>query len=185
MRNITPTFIDESQKCKPFCRHAPPPLKQMKKTKQTVGLISDTHGLLRQSALDALNGVDLIIHAGDIDEPGILAKLNRIAPVYAVLGNMDRHPGLRHLPRFDMIAVGDLYISIIHDQYQLDLDPAAAGCSVVIYGHSHRPAINKKDGVFYVNPGSAGPRRFKLPISIGFLDINGRECTPRLMEIKE
>lgn len=157
----------------------------MRKNKQTVGLISDTHGLLRQSAIEALSGVDLIIHAGDIDEPWILDQLKRIAPVCAVLGNMDRHPGLGHLPRFDMITVGDIYISIIHDQHQLDLDPAAAGCSAVVCGHSHRPAIRKKDGVFYVNPGSAGPRRFKLPISIGFLDINGRECAPRLMEIKE
>jgi len=157
----------------------------MKNSQQTIGLISDTHGLLRQSAIEALKGVDLIIHAGDIDEPEILDRLNRIAPVYAVLGNMDRHPGLGRLPRFDMIAVGDIYICIIHDQHQLDLDPAAAGCSAVVYGHSHRPAIRKKDGVFYINPGSAGPRRFKLPISIGFLDINGRECTPRLMEINE
>lgn len=157
----------------------------MKNSQQTVGLISDTHGLLRQSAIEALNGVDLIIHAGDIDEPGILDRLNRIAPVHAVLGNMDRHPGLGRLPRFDMIEVGDIYICIIHDQYQLDLDPAAAGCSAVVYGHSHRPAISKEDGVFYVNPGSAGPRRFKLPISIGFLDINGRKCIPRLMEINK
>ena len=157
----------------------------MEKRKQTVGLISDTHGLLRESAVAALNGVDLIIHAGDIDNPGILDRLNQIAPVYAVSGNMDRHPGLGHLPRFDMITVGGIYVCIIHDQHQLDLDPAAAGCSVVVYGHSHRPAISKKNGVFYVNPGSAGPRRFKLPVSIGFLDIKGRECTPRLMEIKE
>jgi len=157
----------------------------MEKRKQTVGLISDTHGLLRESAVAALNGVDLIIHAGDIDNPGILDRLNQIAPVYAVSGNMDRHPGLGHLPRFDMIEVGGIYVCIIHDQHQLDLDPSAAGCSVVVYGHSHRPAINKKNGVFYVNPGSAGPRRFKLPVSIGFLDIDGRECTPRLMKIKE
>lgn len=153
--------------------------------KQTVGLISDTHGLLRQSVINALSGVDLIIHAGDIDDPGIIDRLNRVAPVQAILGNMDRHPGLGHLPRFDVIEVGRIFICIIHDRNQLDLDPAAAGFSVVIYGHSHQPKIEQKNGVLYINPGSAGPRRFKLPISIGFLDINGGQCTPRLMEVKE
>lgn len=153
--------------------------------KQTIGLISDTHGLLRQNAIDALTGVDLILHAGDIDNPAILDQLNRIAPVRAVLGNMDRDPGLGHLPRFDVIETGGIYISIIHDRDQLDLDPAAAGFSVVVCGHSHRPSIEKKGGVLYINPGSAGPRRFKLPVSVGFLDINGAEYTPRLIEIEK
>jgi len=157
----------------------------MNNQEQTVGLISDTHGLLRQSVLDALNGVDLIVHAGDIDEPGILDRLNCIAPVHAVMGNMDRHPGLGHLPRFDVIDVGKIFICIIHDRDQLDLDPAAAGFSVVVYGHSHRPKIEQKNGVLYINPGSAGPRRFKLPISIGFLNINENGCTPRLIDVNE
>lgn len=150
-----------------------------------IGLISDTHGLLRKSAAAALKGVDRIIHAGDIDFTGILDKLGRIAPVHAVRGNMDKHNGLRHLPRFDIVEAGRVAIGIIHDREQLDLDPAATGLSVVVYGHTHRPATEEKDGVLFINPGSAGPRRFKLPVSMGYLHINGSTVTPELMELEE
>ena len=150
-----------------------------------IGLISDTHGQLRKSAIAALKGVDRIIHAGDIDFSGILDKLGRIAPVHAVRGNMDKHNGLRHLPSFDIIEVGRVAIGIIHDREQLDLDPAAAGLSVVVYGHTHRPATDERDGVLFINPGSAGPRRFKLPISMGSLHINGESVTAELIELEE
>jgi len=150
-----------------------------------IGLISDTHGLLRKSAAAALKGVDRIIHAGDIDFSGILDKLGRIAPVHAVRGNMDKHNGLRHLPRFDIIEVGRVAIGVIHDREQLDLDPAATGLSVVVYGHSHRPATDEREGVLFINPGSAGPRRFKLPVSMGYLHINGSTVTPELIELEE
>jgi len=152
---------------------------------KTIGLISDTHGLLRQSAVEALKGVDFIIHAGDIDFSGLLAQLKQLAPVHAVLGNMDKHKGLRHLPPFDIIEAGTKHIGVIHDLYQLDLDPAAAGISVVVHGHSHRPSIEEKNGVLFINPGSAGPRRFKLPISIGFLYVAGGCFTPEILELKE
>lgn len=150
-----------------------------------IGLISDTHGLLRKSAAAALKGVDRIIHAGDIDFSGILDKLGRIAPVHAVRGNMDKHNGLRHLPSFDIIEIGPVAIGLIHDRAQLDLDPAAAGLSVVVYGHSHRPATDEREGVLFINPGSAGPRRFKLPVSMGYLNINGSTVTPELIELQE
>jgi len=150
-----------------------------------VGLISDTHGLLRPDALEALAGVDRIIHAGDIDFSGILDELARIAPVHAVLGNMDRHNGLRHLPRFDIIETGGIAIGVIHDRDQLDLDPAAAELSVVVYGHSHRPSVEEKEGVIFINPGSTGPRRFKLPVTLGFLHIAYARVTPEIIELEK
>jgi len=148
-----------------------------------VGLISDTHGLLRDSAVKALAGSDLIIHAGDIDKPEIIDSLKKIAPVFPVCGNMDRNPDAA-LPRYEIVEIEEISIYILHDLHQLDLDPAAAGFNVVVSGHSHRPQIRYRDGVLYINPGSAGPRRFTLPISVGRLEIENGEITPKIIELE-
>jgi putative phosphoesterase len=149
-----------------------------------IGLISDTHGLLRDSALNALADSDIIIHAGDIDTPEIIDSLKKIAPVFPVCGNMDRNPGAA-LPRYEIVEIEEISIYILHDLHQLDLDPAAAGFNVVVSGHSHRPKIKYRDGVLYINPGSAGPRRFTLPISVGRLEIENGEITPKIIKLEE
>jgi|SRR5579864_457729 putative phosphoesterase len=134
-----------------------------------IGVISDTHGLLRPEAVEALRGSDAIIHAGDVGDPEILAKLTEIAPVTAVRGNVDTEPWARKLPETNVLEVGDVPIYVLHNIDQLDLKPEAAGFSAVIYGHSHAPHQETKNGVLFFNPGSAGPRRFKLPVSLGKL----------------
>jgi putative phosphoesterase len=148
-----------------------------------IGAISDTHGLLRPEALAALHGSDYIIHAGDIGDPGILTKLNEIAPVTAVRGNIDREPWAQKIPATDVLEVGGVLIYVLHNLVELDLKPEAAGFAAVIYGHSHVPKQEMKNGVLYFNPGSAGPRRFKLPISLGRMRINGRQITAEIIEI--
>ena len=136
-----------------------------------LGVISDTHGLLRPEAVQALRGVDRIIHAGDVGDPQVLAALESIAPVSAVRGNNDRGGWAQALPHTQLIDAAGSLIYVIHDVAELDLDPAAAGISVVVAGHSHRPDQHERDGVLWFNPGSAGPRRFKLPIALGRLII--------------
>jgi putative phosphoesterase len=136
-----------------------------------IGVISDTHGLLRPEALAALRGSDFIIHAGDVGDPQILTALEAIAPVTAIRGNVDTEPWARSLPETNVLEAGGLSIYILHDLARLDLKPEAAGFSAVIYGHSHQPAQHTRDGVLYFNPGSAGPRRFNLPISLGRLTV--------------
>lgn len=137
----------------------------------TIGVISDTHGLLRPEALAALQGVNRIIHAGDVGDPEILVALSKTAPVVAVRGNVDRARWARALRQTEMIEVGGMSIYMLHDLEQLDLKPEAAGIRAVVYGHSHQPKIEEKNGVLFFNPGSAGPRRFHKPISIGKLTI--------------
>ena len=149
-----------------------------------VGLISDTHGLLRPEATEFLQGSALIIHCGDICEPAVLEALSRIAPVRAVRGNNDRGAWAQAVPHSDIIPVGQLFAYAIHDLSELDIDPKASGVSVVLSGHSHKPQIDTRDGVLYVNPGSAGPRRFKLPISAGELIIRGQAILPRVVELE-
>jgi hypothetical protein len=153
-----------------------------KKTKR-IGLISDTHGLLRDSAVDALADSDIIIHAGDIDTPEILDALKKIAPVYPVRGNMDRNTGGDALPKYEIVEMDAFFIYVLHDIAQLDLDPAAAGFAVVVSGHSHQPKIKYRDNVLYINPGSAGPRRFTLPISVGMLELESGRITPKIIEL--
>jgi uncharacterized protein len=140
-----------------------------------LGVISDTHGLLRAEAIEALRGSDHIIHAGDVGTPEILEKLSTIAAVTAIRGNTDKGDWARALPETQVIELGGVLIYVLHDLHQLDLKPKAAGFAVVISGHSHVPKNEIRDGVLYFNPGSAGPRRFKLPISIGrlFVDNGG------------
>jgi putative phosphoesterase len=153
--------------------------------KITVGLISDTHGLLRPEALELLRGSDLIVHAGDIGAEGVLAGLARLAPVAAVRGNVDREAWARSIPETEVVEVGGgALLYVLHNLDDLDLDPAAAGFQAVVSGHSHRPGIRWKDGVLYVNPGSAGPRRFSLPVSVGCLGVEDGEVSAHLIEIK-
>ncbi len=136
-----------------------------------IGLISDTHGLLREEALRALEGSDLIIHAGDVGKPEIIDALKTLAPVFAVRGNVDTEPWASALPETEVVEVGPATIYVLHDVHALDLNPAAAGFHIVVSGHSHKPARTERDGVLYINPGSAGPRRFQLPVTIARLDL--------------
>lgn len=146
----------------------------MKRASRTVGVISDTHGLLRPEAVRALHGAELILHAGDVGSPEVLRGLEAMAPVVAVRGNNDHGPWADTLPLADAIEIGGSTVYMLHDVNELDLDPRAAGFAVVIAGHSHRPLCETRDGVLFFNPGSAGPRRFRLPISLGELRISDR-----------
>ncbi|MGV3741362.1 MAG: metallophosphoesterase family protein [Burkholderiaceae bacterium] len=138
-----------------------------------IGIISDTHGLLRPEATAALSGVDRIIHAGDIGKPEILEQLAGIAPVMAVRGNNDMAAWAADLPHSQVLEAGGIRIFLIHDVKEIDIDLHAAGIHAVIAGHSHRPLIETRDGILFINPGSAGPRRFSLPISLALLEVNG------------
>jgi putative phosphoesterase len=137
----------------------------------TLGVISDTHGLLRPEAVAALAGVERIVHAGDIGDPVILRDLGRLAPVSAVRGNNDRGDWAAEIPETEVVEVGGVALYVLHDVHELDLDPRVAGFAAVIAGHSHQPRQEERDGVLYFNPGSAGPRRFRLPVSVGRLTI--------------
>jgi putative phosphoesterase len=136
-----------------------------------LGLISDTHGLLRPEAVAALDGVDLILHAGDVGKADILDALWRIAPVIAVRGNVDKGAWAERLHLSEVVEAAGTSILMLHDVNALDLDPAVAGFDIVISGHSHKPGEIERDGVLYINPGSAGPRRFKLPVTVAKLDL--------------
>jgi putative phosphoesterase len=148
-----------------------------------VGLISDTHGLLRPQAVDFLQGSDLIVHGGDICDPAILTALAAIAPVIAVRGNNDHGEWAERLRESELCWAGEAFIYAIHDIAAIDIEPGAAGVRVVVSGHSHQPSIRREEGVLYVNPGSAGPRRFKLPISVGELTIDGASVAARTVEL--
>jgi len=149
-----------------------------------VGVISDTHGLLRPEALDLLRGSEHIIHAGDIGEPEIIPRLERIAPVTAIRGNIDRSAWAQRFPETEMVELGGLHLYVIHDLNALDLNPKAAGVAVVISGHSHQAKQEVKEGVLYFNPGSAGPRRFKLPVTLGKLEIRSERAHGEILEIR-
>jgi putative phosphoesterase len=147
-----------------------------------VGLISDTHGLLRPEVLAFLQGSDHIIHGGDICEPAVLDILTGIAPLTAVRGNNDRGEWTSCLRDTELVKLGEVFIYAIHDLADLDIEPSAAGVQVVVSGHSHQPSVEHRGGVLYVNPGSAGPRRFKLPISAAELILNARAVSARIVE---
>jgi len=147
-----------------------------------VGLISDTHGLLRESALRALRGSDLIIHAGDVGRAEIIDALKAVAPVVFIRGNVDKDSWASAWPETAVAEAGPVMIYVLHDVHALDLDPAAAGFRIVVSGHSHQPAQMERNGVLYINPGSAGPRRFQLPIMVARLDL---AATPWQVEFIE
>ena len=146
-------------------------------------MISDTHGLLRPEALSALEGCSLIIHAGDVGSPDILEQLRAIAPTTAVRGNVDTAAWAMSLPLTEVVHVADVHLYVLHDLAALDLDPKAAGFAAVISGHTHRPAADVRHGVLYLNPGSAGPRRFKLPITLARLEIAGARLSHEIVEL--
>jgi uncharacterized protein len=148
------------------------PKRAMYRTAKHIGLISDTHGLLRDEARRALEGSDLIIHAGDVGKPEILDELKTLAPVVAVRGNVDDGPWASALPLTAVVKAGPVHIYVLHDIQELDLDPAAAGFHIVVSGHSHQPGRTERGGVLCINPGSAGPRRFHLPVTVARLDLS-------------
>lgn len=153
-------------------------------TRINVGVIADTHGLLRPEAAAALRGSDLIVHAGDVGDALILEQLRVIAPTFAVRGNVDTGAWARWLPAAAVVAAGELSIYVLHELAHLDVDPTAQGFAAVIYGHSHRPASETRDGVLYLNPGSAGPRRFTLPLAVARLQIAGKELSHEIIELR-
>jgi uncharacterized protein len=148
-----------------------------------VGLISDTHGLLRPEARAFAGGCDYIIHGGDIGSAAILDELSALAPLTAVKGNNDRQAWASRLPETEMIRVGGVFIYIIHDIARLDIEPHAAGAQVIVSGHSHKPLIGLRDGILYVNPGSCGPKRFNLPLSVGEIRVEGTKVRARTLEL--
>ena len=155
-----PTFVFESINC--------------------LAIVSDSHGLLRDAVVAALEDVDLIIHAGDLGSRGVLERLEAIAPVIAVRGNVDTE--LTDLPLAEAVSVNDHLIYVLHDLGQLDLDPVIAGIEMIVYGHSHQPRVERRRDVLYVNPGSIGPRRFRLPISMGKVTFARQELEVRLID---
>jgi putative phosphoesterase len=149
-----------------------------------IGVISDTHGLMRPQALDALIGSDLIIHAGDVGKPEVLERLGELAPTFAVRGNIDSGRWAARLPLTQTVEVGPLHVFVLHEIAQLDLDPASAGFAAVVFGHSHRPSIETRGRVLFLNPGSAGPRRFKLPITVARVRVLGGQMQPEIVELR-
>jgi uncharacterized protein len=150
-----------------------------------IGIISDTHGLLRPAAIEALQGVTHILHAGDVGDPAILDALRKVAPVTAISGNIDVGSACGYLPPTEVVTLNGHTFYMLHDRQALDLDPVAAGFSAVISGHSHKPLIQWQKGVLYMNPGSAGPRRFSLPISIGLVKIQDGLLQPELVTLPQ
>jgi putative phosphoesterase len=148
-----------------------------------IGLVSDTHGLLRPEAKAFLQGSDFIVHAGDICDPGILEQLAAIAPVTAVKGNNDKGSWAEKLNETELLQVGEFVLYAIHDLAKLDIEPVAAGIRAVVSGHSHKPRVEERAGVLFVNPGSAGPRRFTLPIAVGEIIVNGSSVSARTVEL--
>jgi putative phosphoesterase len=149
-----------------------------------LGIISDTHGLLRPQAAEFLEGCDRILHGGDIGNAEVLTRLSAIAPVTAIRGNNDKGVWAEALPETEIFEFSGVYVYAIHDLSLLDIDPSAAGIRIVVSGHSHKPLIQTRHGIIFVNPGSAGPRRFKLPISIAEILIEDDAISPRIVELK-
>ena len=148
-----------------------------------VGLISDTHGVLRPEAVEALRGCDVLIHAGDVGDPEVIEQLRALAPTFAVRGNVDRGAWAMELPVTEVVEVHGRSIYVLHDLSELDLDPLAAGFAAVVSGHSHQPSIQSRNGVYYINPGSAGPRRFKLPVTLALIRMTDGDLRPEIVEL--
>jgi putative phosphoesterase len=163
-----------------------PPAERPKKKSSlhVIGLISDTHGLVRPEAIEALRGVDLVIHAGDIGKPEVLDALKAVSRLVAIKGNNDIGAWAKPLPDTQLVQTANTKLFVIHNVKELDCDPAAEGYKVIISGHSHKPSILARDGVLFVNPGSAGPRRFKLPVAVGKLFIQNQKVNAELIELR-
>ena len=156
-----------------------------KRESVSIGLISDTHGLLRPGVLRLFAGVDLILHAGDVGKPEVLQGLETLAPVCAVRGNNDHGGWAEALPASRTVEAAGARLFVLHDLQELDIDPAHEGCAAVISGHSHKPLLVQDGGVLFLNPGSAGPRRFTLPVSCARIDVRAGKVSARLLEIPE
>ena len=154
-----------------------------RRSQVVVGVISDTHGLVRPEAVDALHGSDVIVHCGDVGAPAVLDALRAIAPVHAVRGNNDRGSWASKLQSEVVIEVGSHRLYAIHDVHELDFEPTSKKMTVVLFGHSHRPLVEERGGVIYLNPGSAGPRRFHLPVAIAQLVLSARRCDVRIVDL--
>jgi uncharacterized protein len=148
-----------------------------------IGVISDTHGLMRPEALRALQGAEHILHAGDVGDPAILDALRAIAPVTAIRGNIDEGGPCSHLPSTELVELGGRSIYMLHDVKKLDLNPEAVGIAAVVFGHSHKPLVEWRRGVLFLNPGSAGPRRFELPVTFAWLKIEANEVSARVVPL--
>jgi uncharacterized protein len=148
-----------------------------------VGVISDTHGLLRPEAIGALRGADIIVHAGDVGNPQIIDKLRGVAPTYVVRGNIDNGTWAAGLPTIAIVDVGELKFFVLHQVSQLALDPVTEGYAAVMFGHSHAPSVETREGVLFLNPGSAGPRRFKLPVTVARVRVSGRRIRPEIVQL--
>jgi putative phosphoesterase len=159
-------------------------IKPMTETELLVGVISDTHGLLRRVALAALHGSDVIIHAGDVGRAELIDELRAVAPVHAVRGNVDKGHWAMSLPMTAHVEAGGIMIHVLHDISQLDFDPAPAGFAAVVFGHSHKPSIETRGGVLYLNPGAAGPKRFSLPISVARVRVVGQRMHPEIVTLE-
>ena len=157
----------------------------MKESKTVIGIVSDTHGLLRHSVVDELKNSALIVHAGDFDTPEVLAKIKKIAPVLTARGNMDRGTWAEGLSEYDLFEKAEKMLCVVHDLHHLPLEPAAAGIAAVISGHTHQPAITEHKGVLYINPGSAGPRRSGKPLSLARLIIQNGRLIPEIVMLDE
>jgi uncharacterized protein len=161
------------------------PVEMNLKTITLIGVISDTHGLLRQEAIEALRGADLIIHAGDIGTPEVIAGLQALAPVTAVRGNCDRGAWAEAYPLRQTVSAGEVSILVLHDRKELKGVGADDNVRVIVSGHSHRPSIEEKDGVLYLNPGSAGRRRFRLPVTVAMLKLDGAKMSAEIIKMSE
>jgi putative phosphoesterase len=150
-----------------------------------VGVVSDTHGLLRREAVTALRGADVILHAGDVGDPLVLQELGQLAPVIAVRGNVDTGAWARALPDRRRLDLHGTPVLLLHDRAAVGRDPASEGLEIVVFGHSHQPVSERRNGVLWFNPGSAGPRRFRLPVSLGFLDFDGTGFREHLIRLDE
>lgn len=152
-------------------------------SKIKIGVISDTHGLLRPEAAAALRGSEMILHAGDIGKPEVLEALAQVAPVLAVRGNNDRGDWAAEMPETRSIEIGGIRVYMLHDLKTIDIDPAGSGYDVVVAGHSHKPLVEGRGGVLYLNPGSAGPRRFKLPVTLAYLRVRSGKPQAEIVEL--
>jgi putative phosphoesterase len=148
-----------------------------------VGVISDTHGLLRPEAVSALQGADVIIHAGDVGNPEVIEELRGVAPTFVVRGNIDKGHWADALPMTEVVEIGERRFYVLHDISQLDFDPAAADFAAVVFGHSHVPSIETREGVLFLNPGSAGPRRFKLPITVARISVKVKQMRSEIVQL--
>ena len=151
--------------------------------RKLIGVISDTHGLVRPQAIEAMAGADLILHAGDIGNQQVLDTLNTIAPVVAVRGNNDKGDWAQALPDWEVVEIGKVSIYMLHDVKEIEISPSGGGFQVVVSGHSHQPSVEERRGVLFVNPGSAGPRRFTLPVSLAHLHVVGEKVEARIVEL--